>query len=289
MASSVTDAKLLWRDSESKICFQTYRLWPTFIGYRTNDRSAGVLPMMLWPEQTQLLVENGAPILQDGKSVEESDNTNISSNMSNKSGGKDQSIRKRNRDDMEKSEGDSMTLSHGREAHGNELENEEENTSTATKKRKIASSSSLLRSASDAIANVFKKSWSWMRESMISSSAIFGSIVSTQSHPSQASTMTSLEMKTTIFRDLQKRHYFVGPADVYGGDYNIYKGGDPSNSHSAATIRIVRQRKITARDLLCFSRVQNQVAKSAILAFVHPDTSKPEYLIVNFRNVSDRL
>lgn len=49
-----------------------------------------------------------------------------------------------------------------------------------------------------------------------------------------------------IFRSLQEEHgYFVGPGDVYGGDYTIYRGGDPSNSHSTATIRVVRQRKVS--------------------------------------------
>jgi tRNA intron endonuclease, catalytic C-terminal domain len=41
-----------------------------------------------------------------------------------------------------------------------------------------------------------------------------------------------------------KHGYFVGPGDVYGGDYTIYRGGDPSNSHSTATVRVVRQRKV---------------------------------------------
>ena len=94
---------------------------------------------------------------------------------------------------------------------------------------------------------------------------------------------------TTIWQDLHNMDYFVGPGDVYGGDYSIYRGGDPSNSHSTATVRVVRQRKISARDLLAYSRVQNQVAKSAVLAYINPDKNKPEYIVVNFKNVSDRL
>ena len=48
-----------------------------------------------------------------------------------------------------------------------------------------------------------------------------------------------------IFRSLQEEHnYFVGPGDVYGGDYTIYRGGDPSNSHSTATVRVVRHREV---------------------------------------------
>jgi hypothetical protein len=33
--------------------------------------------------------------------------------------------------------------------------------------------------------------------------------------------------------------YLIGPADVYGGDYTLYKTADPSQSHSVATVRIV--------------------------------------------------
>jgi len=96
-------------------------------------------------------------------------------------------------------------------------------------------------------------------------------------------------VQLAIFTACQHRGYFVGPGDVYGGDYNIYRGGDPSNSHSTATVRVVRKRTITARDLLSFSRVQNQVAKSAVLAYVDPDMQDARFLVVNFRNVSDRI
>ena len=98
-------------------------------------------------------------------------------------------------------------------------------------------------------------------------------------------------MQLKVFSACQARGYFIGPGDVYGGDYNIYRGGDPSNSHSTATVRVVRKRAITGRDLLSYSRVQNQVAKSAVLAFVDPDNEggEPGFLVVNFRNVSERL
>ncbi len=61
---------------------------------------------------------------------------------------------------------------------------------------------------------------------------------------------------------------------------------DPSNSHSVATIRVCSARgkggrgrggvgggSILARDLLSFSRVQNQVAKSAVLASLASTTN----------------
>lgn len=65
--------------------------------------------------------------------------------------------------------------------------------------------------------------------------------------------------------------------------------------------------QITAKELLAFSRVQNQVAKSAVLAFKLPvestDTASKDlvdkegstgnsgvgYIMINFRNVSDRV
>lgn len=102
-------------------------------------------------------------------------------------------------------------------------------------------------------------------------------------------TMSNSDYQYAIFRECAKRGYFVGPGDVYGGDYNIYRGGDPSNSHSTATVRVVRRRSITGRDLLSFSRVQNQVAKSAVLAYVDPTTRQTNFLVANFRNVSDRM
>ena len=147
--------------------------------------------------------------------------------------------------------------------------------------------------------------------------------------------------RNMIFKDLHDRKYFVGPADAYGGDYSLYKGGgDPTQTHSIATVRVIEKgykvslcdfrlavmrlishqirfllllhlMKITAKELLAFSRVQNQVAKSAVLAFKLPvestdaastDTADKEgsvektnensgvgYIIINFRNVSDRV
>lgn len=43
-----------------------------------------------------------------------------------------------------------------------------------------------------------------------------------------------------IFADLHEQGYFVGPADAYGGDFSLYKGGgDPTQTHSIATVRVV--------------------------------------------------
>ena len=101
--------------------------------------------------------------------------------------------------------------------------------------------------------------------------------------------MTNADVQSCIFAKCQDLGYFIGPGHVYGGDYNIYRGGDPSNSHSTATVRVVRRSTISGRDLLSFSRVQNQVAKSAVLAFVDPTGNDAKFLVANFQNVSERL
>ena len=57
-------------------------------------------------------------------------------------------------------------------------------------------------------------------------------------------TKYSEEEKTRnmIFQDLHDRKYFVGPADAYGGDYSLYKGGgDPTQTHSIATVRVIER------------------------------------------------
>jgi hypothetical protein len=47
-------------------------------------------------------------------------------------------------------------------------------------------------------------------------------------------------VRNVVFKDLHDRGYFLGPADVYGGDYSLYKGGgDPTKSHSVATVRVM--------------------------------------------------
>ena len=101
--------------------------------------------------------------------------------------------------------------------------------------------------------------------------------------------LSNSQYQLTIFKECVKLGYFIGPGDVYGGDYNIYRGGDPSNSHSTATIRVVRKQTMTGRDLISFSRVSHQVAKSAVLAFVNPMTNKSEFIVTNFKNVSERV
>lgn len=71
----------------------------------------------------------------------------------------------------------------------------------------------------------------------------------------------SNDRHTLVYMDLVRRGYLVGPGHVYGGDYNIYdKGKDPSSSHSMATIRVLAKPTVSARDLISYARVQNQVS-----------------------------
>lgn len=85
--------------------------------------------------------------------------------------------------------------------------------------------------------------------------------------------------------------YVLGGGDVYGGDYTIYKDGDPSTTHSLATVRIHQGSSVAVKDVLAFSRVQNQVAKAAVLAFEDQrpgSAGKVRFLAFNFRGVSNR-
>ncbi|RYY86550.1 hypothetical protein EON63_05535, partial [archaeon] len=38
--------------------------------------------------------------------------------------------------------------------------------------------------------------------------------------------------------------YVLIPADVYGGEYSVYKGGDPTTTHSMATVRVLQESKV---------------------------------------------
>jgi hypothetical protein len=38
--------------------------------------------------------------------------------------------------------------------------------------------------------------------------------------------------------------YLIGPGDVYGGDYVLYKGHDPSTTHSIGTVYVHSQHKV---------------------------------------------
>ena len=84
----------------------------------------------------------------------------------------------------------------------------------------------------------------------------------TSSPPHNASVCRSFSSPHCIvYLDLLRQGYLIGPGQLYGGNYTIYeKGKDPSSSHSIATVRVIPGKgSISARDLLSFTRVQNQV------------------------------
>lgn len=53
------------------------------------------------------------------------------------------------------------------------------------------------------------------------------------------------ENRFQVFKCLMNQGYFIGNADVYGGDYGLYKDGDPTNAHATATVRIVDGYKVS--------------------------------------------
>jgi hypothetical protein len=62
-----------------------------------------------------------------------------------------------------------------------------------------------------------------------------------------------------------------------GADYCLYKGGDPSNSHSIASVRVCgHSTRISARELIAYTRVQNHVAKNAMIVYSRQNTEVSE-------------
>ena len=238
---------LLWVEAETKVMFQKYRLWPSFIGAKVNDEklTKGVLPVVLWKEQKNYLQNQNA--LRNDHIIIPGINDNT---------------RKRKHDDIDTSN------------DGDDSNNDNNNDDIIQPIKKTRNSES---SFVNGVVVGLMQPFQWITS--------IGQYFSKTPKDNKKEAVTT----STIWQDLHNMDYFVGPGDVYGGDYSIYRGGDPSNSHSTATVRVVRQSKISARDLLSFSRVQNQVAKSAVLAYINPDKNKPEYIVVNFKNVSDRL
>ena len=236
---------LLWVEAETKVMFQKYRLWPSFIGAKVNDEKVnkGVLPVVLWKEQKKYLESQNA--LKDNHIILPSIN--------------DINTRKRKHDDINDDD-------------DNDNDNDEDSVQPI---KKVKNNADFVNGVVVGLMQPFQ----WI-------TSIGKYFLKPQKDDDKKKDAVTA---TTIWQDLHNMDYFVGPGDVYGGDYSIYRGGDPSNSHSTATVRVVRQRKISARDLLSYSRVQNQVAKSAVLAYINPDKNKPEYIVVNFKNVSDRM
>ena len=270
---------LVWTEMEAKEMFQRHRLWVTYIGTALDPdkQHKGVPPVYLWPEQKRLLGEwKGNRQQQEGENV--NDVTLISDIDNGLS-------KKRKHDEMEADVTDKIDEINSN--NNDTTDNDNDNEVITRKRARVSWFGNTLNMLQQSFFNTIGKVYNWFQQSL------FGSYTNTSNKIEENKEndvyMSTEDVNFSIFSDLRSRGYFVGPGDVYGGDFNIYKGGDPSNSHSAATIRVVRKKRIAVRDLLSFSRVQNHVAKSAVFSFIEPSSNKPAYLIANFRNVSDRL
>jgi hypothetical protein len=57
-----------------------------------------------------------------------------------------------------------------------------------------------------------------------------------------------------LFNDLHSRGYCVGPGSAYGGTYCIYDG-NPDDSHSLATVRLVNDGLVRPAIFCCVNRL----------------------------------
>lgn len=264
---------LVWKMSQSREMFKTYRLWPSFVGARVesavhgpagapNKASIGLLPVVVWPEQEAYLRQQGVDITTS-KGLD-----TIAEGGSSSSAGKKRK-RDASADDEDNDDGDNNN--NDKKKNGDEeAEKTKDESAPAKRTRTVEKTPGML-------ARVGGFFWNALTAPLRATGLI------------APKKFSNKDMQEVIFKACADLDYFIGPGDVYGGDYNIYRGGDPSNSHSTATIRVVRKRTITGRELLAFSRVQNQVAKSAVLAYVDPSDHKAQFLVANFRNVSERV
>ena len=276
---------LIWRMSQTRVMFKEHKLWPSFVGARNESATfsyalpgakdkagaVGLLPVLLWPEQEIFLKETGFDL-----SAVQTDSTgkpNSSSSIVDTDGAV--SGKKRRIDEVD-SDTEAETKAAG-EREGDVSVPSSSSSSSSSSPHHSHKKSRTSAGDSSLVGRVGSFLWAMLAAPL----AVL--------LPSRKETLTNQKYQQTVFNECVKMGYFVGPGDIYGGDYNIYRGGDPSNSHSTATVRVVRKQTITGRDLLSFSRVQNQVAKSAVLAYVDPHTQQSRFLVANFRNVSDRM
>lgn len=263
----VEDATLLWKMSQMQDLFVAQRMWPSFVGakdttqssYTDRGKSQSVedeyqLPVLLWPEQKRYLADKGLPNYGEQTSPSEGQQSEISKKKDGEVARKRSGQKKRKR---EKEDGE-----------GNDEANKSSSGEDKEAPIKKPRTGGILAGLTGFVSNAFSR----VKRLVV-----------------PLKRMTNADVQSCIFAKCQDLGYFIGPGHVYGGDYNIYRGGDPSNSHSTATVRVVRRSTISGRDLLSFSRVQNQVAKSAVLAFVDPTGNDAKFLVANFQNVSERL
>jgi hypothetical protein len=277
--NKTTMESLVWRVAETKAMFQKYRLWPSFVGLCLDqDKKArkGKLPVCLWDEQRRYLCELGARegLPPSSSAALRAAVTESTSSSSSRSTGK-----KRKLGERDDGDDDGSSTAPGSEG--------EDGPPLLKRPR-----TTLLGQVVDGLQSLWTSavSWAstWLGGAAIKAPADAAAAAAAAAAAGSRKKRRDGDVQMAVFRELQQRQYFVGPGDVYGGDYTIYRGGDPSNAHSTATVRVVRQRTITARDLISFSRVQNQVAKSAVLAYLDPKSKEPKFVVVNFQSVSDR-
>ena len=220
------DYLLVWGSSVLREMFQRYRLWPSFIGHQMdfNTEAAGLLPVYLWPEQLLYFRD----MLMRGRV---------------QSGGL---INVENQRDTDKSQDiitDANEFAQETEQTGNKRKFE--GNSTAAEKRIKSNTDERFEGpetdASTGDVSLFQRKGGFL-------SSVLKHIYDSYDKGSQRTEQT--RQREIIFSSCQRRNYFVGPADVYGGDYSLYRGSDPSNSHSVATVRVAKSKRITAKVIL---------------------------------------
>ena len=308
----------LWKLSQAREMFMEHRLWPSFVGVQNTSQNnafgsgqstvstVGLVPVLLWPEQETYLKEKlgitpgPTPVSSSSSSSNRGDRKRARVEEGETASGDDDVTKVKSKSvslkthlsrvSNKRTKIEDIKSTEETEEQDSEADNTDNNSLGSLPIQFLGSIYNLLAAPFNAFSSLLPN----VPNTAFSSSTAGGIVTAKETGSGSGSAdsyklMSNADYQMTIFRRCQDLGYFVGPGDVYGGDYNIYRGGDPRNSHSTATIRVVRRRVITGRDLLSFSRVQNQVAKSAVLGYVDPDSKKSEFLVVNFRNVSERI
>ena len=214
--------RLLWTVAETKECFQKYRMWPSFIGLSLDQEkkgSKGKLPVMLWDEQHRYLAEMVAAHTSSSGSSSSSSSSS-SNNITNDSTVNITPSRKRKLSEVDEVVGDDET----------------ELLTPAKKKPRNTFFSALtdgFNSFTTRISTVLAGAAQWMF-SMGSGKSLGWSVGNSHSNkthstgrnvvkklPGGLKTKRDGDVQMTVFRSLQHREYFVGPGDVYGGDYTV--------------------------------------------------------------------
>jgi tRNA splicing endonuclease len=245
----------IWSQTKTREMFQKYHLWPSFIGSRNDpfSESSGLLPMLVWGEQARYLDEQKAIELQEEFSTNSSRKRKLADTFESS-------------DQVNVDDADASNFS----------------------VRKFLKSIFGFRSIAPSKPSDESKATSTTTSLATKQSVV---VDGHTKHDYTIKTFGSAEQKQhdMTFKFLQSEGFFVGPADVYGGDYSIYRGADPTESHATATIRICDMKTMPARELLAFSRIQNQVAKSSVITYADPSSAVEVCLLcVNKNKKNDK-